>query len=51
MNELEFRKELEEAIFEVGVTGLFNLEKLAQRVKKYFEKIGKLEELREYIKE
>ena len=49
LKECEFQQELQKAIFKIGISELFNSEKIAERVKQHFEEIGKLEELKKYL--
>ncbi|MBS7618510.1 hypothetical protein KEJ25_07935 [Candidatus Bathyarchaeota archaeon] len=51
MDESEFQQELQRVMFDVGFTELFSAEKFAERFEKHFEKIGKFEELKEYVEE
>jgi len=47
----EIEQELNEVLFEIGIADLFSAKKFASKIKQHFEKIRRLEELKEYVNE
>ncbi|MFH7880964.1 MAG: hypothetical protein QXI09_03075, partial [Candidatus Aenigmatarchaeota archaeon] len=49
--EKSVEEEIKETVFQSGIEGLINPEKVANKIKERFEKEGKINELKEYLKE